>query len=184
MRAELAAIENTQARRRFARSAAAAAFGQGFGLRIALVLVEAVIVAAAALTASRVQLEYGGPGVLGVTVPTPALALLVIAFLAAHTARSFRFGLETGALALIVGFGALFAVLAVEGQVWMERHGVFMLDGDPTRHAVMATDVALDVFSTGMWVGHVVFWLPWPVIGAALGAHLGARPNPVERTVR
>ena len=38
MRAELAAIDDPDARRRFARSASAAAFGKGLGLRIAVAL--------------------------------------------------------------------------------------------------------------------------------------------------
>jgi len=90
-----------------------------------------VIVAGVVLTASRVQLHAVGPGVLPATVVVPAAALLVVAFLSARTARSFRFGLMTGFLALTASFVAVFGVLAVEGPVWMDRRGVFMLDGDP-----------------------------------------------------
>ena len=97
------------------------------------------------------------------TVPVPAVPLFVVAFLAARMARSFRFGLMTGLLG--PGWPAsppCSAVLALEGPVWMARHGIFMLDADPPRHAVGSADVVLDLFSTGMWIGHVVFWLPWP----------------------
>ena len=184
MRAELASIDDTNARLRFARGASAAAFSEGFGIRIVLASGAAVIVAGMALTASRVQLQDGGPGVLAVTVPAPAVALLAVAFLAARATRSFRFGMETGMLALAGSLAAVFCVLAVEGQVWMQRFGVFMLDGDPPRHPVGAADVVLDLFSTGMWVGHLVFWFPWTVIGAALGARLGARRNPAEAAIR
>ena len=175
MRAELAAIDDPDARRRFARGAAVAAFAQGLGLRIAVASVTGVAVAAITVIASRLQLQAGGPGVLAVTVLVPAVLLLAVALVTARTERSFRMGLETGFLAVVASFLAVASVVAVEGQVWMERHGVFVLDGDPPRHAVGAVDVALDLFTTGMWLGHLIFWLPWPVIGAALGAPHGRR---------
>jgi hypothetical protein len=169
MRAELAAIDEPAARRRFARSAAAAAFAHGYGVRIALALGVGVIVAAVTLVTSRVQLHDGGPGVLLVTVPVPAFCLLAVAFVSARWARAFRFGLETGLLAFAASCVAVSSVVALEGLVWMERHGVFMLDGDPPRHAVGDADVIFDLFTTGMWLGHVLFWLPWPAVGAWLG---------------
>jgi hypothetical protein len=175
MRAELAAIDDAEARRRFARSASAAAFGQGLGIRIAVALCTGVAVASVTLVASRMQLDDGSPGILSVTVPVPAILLLAVALVSAGAARSFRIGLETGALALVASFGAVFSVVAVEGLVWMDRHGVFVLDGDPPRHDVGTADVVFDLFSTGMWVGHLIFWLPWLVIGAALGAWIGVR---------
>jgi hypothetical protein len=175
MRAELAAIDDADARRRFARSAAAAAFGQGLGLRITVALGTGVAVAGVTLAVSRMQLDDGGPGVLSVTVPVPAILLFAVALIAAHAARSFRIGLETGAMALVASFGAVFAVAALEGLVCVDRHGVFVRDGDPPRHDVGTADVVFDLFSTGMWVGHVIFWLPWLVIGAALGAWIGVR---------
>lgn len=175
MRAELAAIDDARARRRFARSASAAAFGRGYGICLTLATGAAVVVGGAAVAASRLQLPDGGPGVLAVTVPVSAVPLALVAFLAAHSARSVRFGLMAGMLALVASLGAVFAVLAVEGQVWMERRSVFMLDGDPPRQAVGSAEIVLDLFSTGLWLGHVLFWLPWPVIGAWLGARVGLR---------
>ncbi|HEY5979870.1 MAG TPA: hypothetical protein VIT41_09560 [Microlunatus sp.] len=178
MRAELAAIDDVGARRRFARSAAAVALGRGYGVCLVLASAAALFVAGATLTASRVQLHDGGPGVLAVTVPVPAVPLLVIAFLAARMARSFGFGLVAGVLGLLASLAAVFGVLALEGPVWMARYGVFMLDADPPRHAVGSAEIVLDLFSTGMWIGHVAFWLPWLLIGAALGARLGSRTRP------
>ena len=175
MRAELATIADAGARRRFARSAAMAALVRGYGICLASALATAVVVAGAALTASRVQLHDGGPGVLAVTVPVPAVPLLVMTFLVSRLALSFRFGLLTGLLGLAASLTAVFAVLALEGPVWMARYGVFMLDADPPRHAVGSAEIVLDLFSTGMWIGHVVFWLPWLVVGAALGARAGSR---------
>lgn len=179
MRAELAAIDDSRARRRFARSASAAALGWGYGICLTLAAGGALLSGGAAVTASRLQLPEGGPGVLAVTVPAPAVPLALVAFLAAHSTRSLRFGLLAGLLALAASLGAVFAVLGVEGQVWMERRGVFMLDGDPPRHAVGSTDIVLDLFSTGVWLGHVLFWSPWPVVGAWLGARVGLRSTAI-----
>lgn len=169
MRAELASIDDPDARRRFARSAALAVFGHGLGFHVGLVLVASVLVATVTATASRLQLADGGPGVLGVTVTVPAFLLVLVALVSASLTRSFRSGLETGLFALVASFAALFAVLAVEGMVWMDRRGVFLLDGDPPRGVVDTTDVIFDIFSTGMWVGHAILWVPGVLIGAAIG---------------
>ena len=170
MRAELASIDDPVARRQFSRSAARAAFGQGLGVDVGLGLLGAVLVAVAALVASRLQLANGGPGVLGVTVPVPAVILMLVALASAGRTRSFRNGLKAGTLASAASFVGLSAVLAVEGLVWMDRRGVFLLDGDPPRGSVRTQDVVLDIFSTGMWVGHAVVWAIAVLIGAILGA--------------
>ena len=81
-----------------------------YGAERLLAVATAVIVAGVVLTASRVQLLAGGTGVLPATVVVPAAALLVVAFLSAQTARSFRFGLMTGLLALTASFVAVFGV--------------------------------------------------------------------------
>lgn len=175
MRAELASIDDPDARRRFARGAARAAFGKGLGVRIAFGLAACLLVAVVVLRASRVQLADGGPGVIDVTVPVPAFLLLIVALLAAGHTRSFRVGVESGLFALVASFVALFVVLAVEGMAWMDRHGVFLLDGDPPRHVPDTADVVFNLFSTGMWLAHVMFWAPAMLIGAALGAWMGGR---------
>jgi hypothetical protein len=134
-------------------------------------LLVGLVVGAVVVVASRLQLAEGGPGVMAVTVPVPALLLLVVSLLAAR-ACGFRTGLLTGALALVVSFVVVAAVVAIEGQVWMAQLGVFMLDADPPSNGASTLDVALDFFTTGLWIGHLAFWLPWPAIGAALGARL------------
>lgn len=179
MRAELASIDDPLARWRFARSAAAVAFRQGIGLRLAAAALVGTVVAALTVLVSRAQLADGGPGVMLATIPGPVLPLLVAAWVTAHASRSFRFGLETGLLAVATSFVGMAVVLAVEGQVWMARLGVFMLDGDPPKDPLGATTVALNLFATGLWIPHLLWWLPWPVIGAALGAGLAARSNRV-----
>ena len=170
MRAELASIQDPKARGRFARSAARATFRFRLGLSVGLGMVSAVLVAAAALLASRLQLANDGPGVLDVTVPVPALILLLVALVSAGLTGSFWIGVRTGAFALVTSFVALFAVLAVEGLVWMDRRGVFLLDADPPRGVIRTEDVVLDIFSTGMWIGHAILWVLGILIGAALGA--------------
>jgi len=191
MQAELAAIEDPDVRRQFARSAAWAAFSKGLGLRLGLVFGAGLAVAAATTAASRLQLADGRPGVLAVTVPIPALVLLVVSLIAGFVTASFRGGLSTGSIAGAVSFACLFGVLAVEGEVWMKRHGVFILDADPPRDFVDANDVMLDIFTTGMWIGHALFWLPAVLFGASVGSSAsrfarrggsrlspGARPRP------
>jgi hypothetical protein len=179
MRSELASIDDPNARRQFARSAGIAAFKRGLGIRVCLPILAGLWVGGVVLAASRLQLANGGSGLLPVTVPVPALVLLLLTLLAAGLTRSFRFGLETGFSALLVSSVVLFAVLALEGIVWMDRLGVFILDADPPKSPVNTVDVVFDVFSTGMWVGHTIVWFSAMVIGASLGALLGQRmPSP------
>lgn len=141
----------------------------------ALVLAAAVLVAGVIAATSRLQMADAGPGVLVASVPVPALVLLLVALVSAKLAGSFRRGLATGFLALAAALVALVAVLAVEGPVWMDRNGVYMLDGDPPLGAVSTADVVFDLFSTGMWSGHMLLWVPGVLIGAAAGAWLGGR---------
>lgn len=155
---------------------------RGGHVRYAVVgLFSAVAIAAMAVTASRIQLDDGGPGLLGVTVPVPAAVLLLVSALAAGTARSLRTGLAVGLAAALAGFAALCAVLAVEGLVWMDRVGVFILDADPPQGPADAADVVLDVFSTGMWAGHVLVWSAGVVFGSCVGAVL-ARDSSASRS--
>jgi hypothetical protein len=134
-----------------------------------------IAVAGVTLIASRAQLESGGPGLLSVTVPVPALLLFVVSLAAAIRSRSLTVGVRTGALAFIASFVAVVAVVAIEGFVWMNRHGVYALDADPPQDAATDLDIALDIFTTGTWVGHVVVWLAAVILGAALGAWIGQR---------
>jgi len=180
MRSELASIDDPDARRQFARSAARAAFGRGVGMTIGFGVGVGLLVATLVLAASRLQMADGGPGLLDVTVPVPAFILLLVTLLSAALTRSFRFGLVAGALALATSLAALFTVLATEGIVWMNRHGVFLLDGDPPRGAVDTTDIVFNLFTTGMWVGHLVLWVPAVLVGTALGAWIGSRRSPAD----
>ena len=46
---------------------------------------------------------------------------------------------------------------------------VFPLDADPPRTRIGQTEAALDIFITGMWIGHVAFWLFAVVVAAGVG---------------
>jgi hypothetical protein len=145
---------------------------------IGVAIAVAAVVAGITLAASREQLAGGGPGVMVVTVPVPAAILLFVSLVCAAQARSFRVGVRTGFIAVVSSFAAVFAVVALEGLVWMDKRGVFALDADPPSQPVGAMDVVLDFFTTGLWIGHLALWLPCVVIGAALGARVGARIGP------
>ena len=175
MRAELAAIEDPAERADFSRSAAGSAIRSGWLLRLELPIGAAIATALFALLASRGQLPDAGPGILAVTVPVPALLILGVAVAAATMTRSFSFGATVGLSALLAGLAAVFAVTALEGLVWMRRHGVFVLDGDPPRSPATDSAVVFDLFTTGLWAGHLVVWAPCILIGAAAGRWLGAR---------
>jgi hypothetical protein len=168
MRAETAAIEDPAARRDFALDAARAAFRQGFGARLLWALAAGAALAAVALVGSRVQLDQGGPGVLGATMPFGALALLLLALAATLWTRSPQFGAETGLLGVIVGLGAMWAVVAAEGLLWMDRLGVFILDADAPNGPVTDEIVILDLIRTGLWLPHLVFWMIGVVLGVLL----------------
>lgn len=172
MRAELAAIDDPAHRLSFARSAAGAALVHGHGTRIVGAVAAGTIVTLIAIVTARVQFESAQPGLLAVTVPVPAAVVLLVALSAAAVSGSLRLGLETGALAFVASFVAVASVAAIEGLTWMSVHGVFILDGDPPRGPVEARDVILDLFTTGLWIGHVVFWLPALLIGALIGRRL------------
>lgn len=64
---------------------------------------------------------------------------------------------------------AVSGVLAFESMAWMDQRGVFPLDADPPRTRIGQTEAALDIFITGMWIGHVAFWLFAVVVAAGAG---------------
>lgn len=184
MRAELAAIDEPAERRRFARSAGRAAFVRGIGVRVGVGVLAGALIGATTLAASRLQLAAGGAGVVGLTTSVPALLILLSALVSAALMRSFLAGAATGLIAFGVGFLTMIAVLAIEGAVWMDQRGVFVLDGDPPRGSPSETDVIFNLFSTGMWIGHVGTWILAVVAGAAVGAGIGTAASLAEKRDR
>ena len=168
LRAELASITVPRERRRFALGAAAL-LGRPHRLR-SFVVAAAVAVAfgAGLLGVSRAGL--GDDGLGSVTMLLPPVILFTIGYRCARSTRSLQFGLETGILAALTTLVAVAVVYGVEAAHWYHlAPDVSVLDGDyvdfdSTRAAV------LDAAHPVILVVHLVFWSPWPVLGARAGA--------------
>lgn len=169
LRAELATITVPRERRRFAVGAAVALLGRPHSRR-SFVIAAAVAVAfgAGLLGVSRVGL--GDDGLGSVTMLLPPVMLFATGHLCARSTRSLRFGLETGILAALTTLVAVAVVYGVEAAHWYHvAPDVSVLDGahvdlDSTRAAV------LGAVHPVILVVHLVFWSPWPVLGAWAGA--------------
>jgi hypothetical protein len=151
-------------------SAAVALLGRPHSRR-SFVVAAAVAVAfgAGVLGVSRTGL--GDDGLGSVTMLLPPVMLFAIGHLCARSTRSLRFGLETGVLAAaLTTLVAVAVVYGVEAAHWYHvAPDVSVLDGDhvdvdSTRAAV------LDAVHPVILLVHLVFWSPWPVLGAWAGA--------------
>jgi hypothetical protein len=169
LRAELASITVPRERRRFALGAAVALLGRPHRLRSLLLAAGlAVAFGAGLLGVSRATL--GDDGLGSVTMLFPPVMLFAIGYLCARSTRSLRFGLETGILAALATLVAVALVYGVEAAHWYHiAPDVSVLDGDhvefdSTRAAV------LDAVHPIILLVHLVFWSPWPVLGAVAGA--------------
>jgi hypothetical protein len=128
--------------------------------------------AATTLISSRASLigDRAGSLFYVLIVVTPVV-LLAVACGIGFARASFWSGVGVGFLAM---FGALVGILAVampEGARWAETAGTYMLDGDAPLVGLTARAGALDALRSTLIVGPIA-WLPWPVIGAAIGAAL------------
>jgi hypothetical protein len=169
LRAELAAITVPRERRRFALGAAVALLGKPHSRR-SFVVAAAVAVAFGAGLLGVSRAGQGDDGLGSVTMLLPPVLLFAIAFLCARSTRSPRFGLETGILAALMILVAVAVIYGVEAAHWYHlAPDISVLDGDhvdfdSTRAAV------LDAAHPIILVVHLVFWSPWPVLGAWAGA--------------
>jgi hypothetical protein len=168
LRAELATITAPRERRRFAVGAAVALLGRPHsGRSFVLAAALAAAFGAGLLGVSRAGL--GDDGLGSVTVLLPPVLLFAIAYLCARSTRSLRFGLETGVVAALTTLVAVAVVYGVEAAHWYHlAPDVSVLDGDhvdlgSTRAAV------LDAMHPIILLVHLVFWSPWPVLGAWAG---------------
>jgi O-antigen/teichoic acid export membrane protein len=169
LRAELATITVPRERRRFALGAAVALLGKPH-TRSSFVVAAGVAVAfgAGLLGVSRAGL--GDDGLGSVTMLLPPVLLFAIASWCARSRRSLRFGLDTGILAALTTLVAVAVVYGVEAAHWYHlAPDVSVLDGDhvdldSTRAAV------LDAANPVILLVHLVFWSPWPLLGARAGA--------------
>jgi hypothetical protein len=169
LRAELASITVPRERRRFALGAAIALLGWPHRLR-SLLLAAGVAVAfgAGLLGVSRATL--GDDGLGSVTLLLPPVILFSIGYLCARSTRSLRFGLETGILAALMTLVAVAVVYGVEAAHWYHvAPDVSVLDGDYVDFDSTQAAV-LDAVHPIILLVHLVFWSPWPVLGALAGA--------------
>ncbi len=176
LRDELAGIEAPRERRRFAGKAALALLGPAHRGRSVLVAAGTAVVSGAALLCfSRFVAHGGGLGTVSVLVP-PVL-LFVVGFACARAARSLRFGLETGVLAVALTLVAVAAVYGIEAAHWFDVTHASVLDGEPLR-VITSRAAVLDAMHPVILLVHVVFWLPWPVLGAVAGVRARRRVAP------
>ncbi|WP_156820976.1 hypothetical protein [Microlunatus phosphovorus] len=183
MRAELSAIENTRDRRRFATSVARVTVFTSVGGQLVVAVLIGLLVAVLTLLTSRHQL--GDPSAVGVvttTVPIPALFLPTFAMAAAALARSYTVGVRAGLIGGVVCLIAVSGVLAFEGMVWIGQRGIFPLDADPPRTSIGPSEAALDIFITGMWIGHLIIWLSAIVVAAGVGVGIARMASPQTLT--
>jgi hypothetical protein len=177
MRAELASIGGPSGDRlRFSTGCAVTALRRGWGRSPWVTGAAcAVLFFAVTLVTSRLALSGDWSFTLwGVLYGPPQLTLLLVGLVAAWRGRSMRTGLEHAGAALV---GILLGVLAAaipEGARWANEAGVFMLDGDAPSTPLTAAAGALDALKATLTWG-LPHWLPWPVLGAAVGARLGTR---------
>jgi hypothetical protein len=131
--------------------------------------------AAITLVSSRASLAGDQSGSLFyvVLVVTPVV-LLVVACGIGFARDSLRAGVEVGLLAALGALVGIVAVAMPEGARWAQTAGVFMLDGDTPLEPLTARAGAVDALRSTLVFG-LITWLPWPVIGAVLGAATGRR---------
>jgi hypothetical protein len=128
--------------------------------------------AATTLVSSRASLtgDRAGPLFFVISVVTPVVLLAVTCGIG-YARASFWSGIGVGVLAVLAALVGIVAVAMPEGARWAETAGVFILDGDAPVLSPSARDGALDALQSTLVFGPIT-WLPWPVIGAALGASL------------
>jgi hypothetical protein len=169
LRAELASITVPRQRRRFALGAAIALLGRPHALR-SLLLATGVAVAfgAGLLGVSRAAL--GDDGLGSVTFLLPPVMLFAVGYLCVRATGSLRFGIATGVMAALTTLVAVAAVYGIEAAYWYDiAPGVSVLDGEPVDFDSPRAAV-LDAMHPVILFVHLVFWLPWPVLGAVAGA--------------
>lgn len=142
----------------------------GSGLLVAAFV--AVGLAATTLVSSRASLTGDRAGSLFyVLVVVTPVVVLAVACGFGFARASFWSGVGVGFLALLGAFVGIVAVAMPEGARWAETAGVYMLDGDAPVLSPTPRDGALDALHSTLTFGPIT-WLPWPVIGAGVGAAL------------
>ncbi|MBB5785713.1 hypothetical protein [Jiangella mangrovi] len=183
LRAELAHIDGRAGRWRFAAGCVEAALVGGSG-RLARATAVPVFVVFAVLTfaGSRFMLAGQRVGLLA-GIYLVALAVGAVAAAVGWAGRSFRAGLVSGATALAAGLAGVVAVAAIEAVTWYQRAGVWIIDGDVPAGGIASPGAAVTDAVVGMTSFGLLFALPFPVLGAALGAAAAGAAAAVRRRV-
>jgi hypothetical protein len=168
VRAELASISVPRERRRFALGVTVAMLGTPRRRRSGLLAVSmAVAFAAGLLGLSRATV--GNDGVGSVSVLLPPVLLFAIGFLCAWSTNSLGFGVETGVLTAVTTLVAVAVVFGVEAAHWFDVAHVSVFDGEYVAFGTSRAAV-LDAVHPIILLVHLLFWLPWAVLGARAGA--------------
>ena len=168
VRAELATITVPRERRRFALGAAVALLGRPHSRR-SFFLAAAVAVAFGAGVVGVSRAGLGNDGLGSVTMLLPPVLLFAVGYLCARSTRSLRFGLETGVVAALTTLVAVAVVYGVEAAHWYHLvPDISVLDGDYVDFASTLAAI-LDAAHPIILLVHLVFWSPWPVLGAWAG---------------
>ncbi len=170
MRTELDSVTDPGERRRFAFGCARTALRIGWG-RVPWLVAACSFAGFAVITfaASRMMLAGDRTGILA-GLPGPGLVFLVGALVAARSGRSFRAGLESGLAGMLAALAGALVVTAFEAVVWYRVAGVWIIDGDSPAHGIAGPGAAVADALGGVSFYYLLFTLPWPVLGAALGA--------------
>jgi hypothetical protein len=176
LRAELANISDPRERRRFALGAIVAMLGTPRRLRSGLLAAgTAVAFAVGLLGFSRATIGQGGLG--SVSVLLPPVMLFAISFLCAQSTGSLRFGVETGVLTAVTILVAVAVVFGIEAAHWFDVAHLSVLDGEYVDVGTSRAAV-LDAVHPVILIVHLLFWLPWPVLGATAGVRASQRGTP------
>lgn len=177
MRAELASVTGRRERWRFAVGCALTAVRTGWG-RGPLLVAAGSFLGFAVLTfvASRVMLTGDRVGILA-GVLGPGLVFLVVGLVAARSGRSFRAGLESGVVGLLAALAGALVVVVPEAVNWYREAGVWIIDGDAAAGGIPGPGAAVRNALGGVTYFYLLFNVPWPVLGAALGTWRRRRPE-------
>jgi hypothetical protein len=176
LRAELASITVPRERRRFALGAALAMLGTPHRLRSGL-FASGLAVAFAAGLLGFSRATVGRDGIGSVSMLVPPVMLFAIGFACSRSTRSLRFGVETGILAAFTTLVAVAVVFGVEAAHWFDVAHVSVFDGE---YVDVATSWAAvrDAVHPIILLVHLLFWLPWPALGAIAGVRATRRGAP------
>jgi hypothetical protein len=169
VRAELTSISVPRERRRFALGVTASMLGTPRRRRSGLLAISVAVAFAAGLLGFS-RATVGTDGVGSVSVLLPPVLLFAIGFVCARSTRSLGFGVETGIVSAFTTLVATAVVLGVEAAHWFDVAHVSVFDGEYVAFGTSRAAV-LDAVHPIIVLVHLLFWLPWPV----LGAHAGVR---------